>query len=177
MNDCQNIEIREALPELMHGALPEIERARVQEHLDECGDCSAELAIIRAVRGSAPIASVDIARIIAAIPPYRRKASRIKRVYLELAAACLIGAIGISTVVVHNSNSSAAGARSAVLGGAAVASPGLALVNTSDLSDAGLAQLTQDLDKLQAMPTADPESVTPAALQSATEPGTAGDSA
>ncbi len=173
MNDCQNVEIREALPELVYGALPEIERTRVQEHLDECDDCSAELAIIRAVHGSAAVTPVDITRIVASIPPYRQKASRIKRVYLELAAACLIGAIGISTVAVHNSSSLFRGSPSAAI----AATPGLALVNTSDLSDAGLSQLTQDLDKLQAMPTTDPESVTPAALQSATEPGTAGDSA
>jgi len=175
MNDCQNIDIREALPELVHGALPEIERARVQEHIDQCDDCSAELAIIRAVLGSAAVAPVNVTRIVAAIPPYRRTTSNVKRVYLELAAACLIGAIGISTFAVHNSRSSTA--RSVAVQGSAAATSGLALVNTSDLSDAGLAQLTQDLDKLQAMPTADPESVTPAALQDATEPGTAGDSA
>ena len=192
MNDCQNIDIRESLPELAHGALPESERARVQEHLDECEDCSAELVIIRAVRDSAPVATVDfatvdVARIVAAIPPYRRQGFRVKRVYLELAAACLIGAIGISTVVVHHSNSLATsarangaganGARAGVVSGARIASPGLALVNTSELSDSGLAQLTQDLDKLQAMPTSDPESVTPAALERTAEPGIAGDSA
>lgn len=173
MNDCQNIEIREALPELVHGALREIERAGVLEHLDECDDCAAELAIIRAVLGSAAVAPVDVSRIAAAIPPYRRKVSRINRAYLELAAACVIAAIGISAVAVHNSRSAAVGAHSAAAAGAAAANRGLALVNTSDLSDAGLAQLTQDLDKLQAMPTADPESVTPAALESAVEPGTA----
>jgi hypothetical protein len=58
-----------------------------------------------------------------------------------------------------------------------MAGPGLALVSTNDLSDEGLAQLTEDLDNLQAMPTLDPESVTPAALQDDAEPGTVGDSA
>lgn len=174
MNDCQNIEIRESLPEMLHGALSEIERVRVQEHLDMCDDCAAELAIIRAVRGSATAPTVDVTRIVAAIPPYRRQGFRIKRTYLELAAACLIGAIGISTVAVHNLNN---GARSATVSGVSIASSGLALVSTSDLSDAGLAQLTQELDKLQAIPTTDPESVTPAALESAAEPGTVRDSA
>jgi anti-sigma factor RsiW len=174
MNDCQNVEIREALPELVHGTLSASQRALVREHLDECGDCSSELAIIRAVLGSATIVPVDVPRIVASIPPYRRNASRIKRVYLELAAAFVIGAIGISTVAVHNSGSVAAVLRT---GGVttSLSTPGLALVNTSDLSDAGLAQLTQELDKLQAMPTTDPESVTPAALQDATEPGTVGE--
>ena len=177
MNDCQNLEIREVLPEWVHNALPEIESARVREHLNQCDDCSAELAIIRSVRGSAMVAPVDIGRIVAAIPPYRRETKRIKRVYLELAAACVIGAIGISTIAVHNSNLSSRVVKSAAVRGASVASPGLALVNTTDLSDAGLAQLTQDLDKLQAMPTVDPESVIPAALESAAGPRTSGDSA
>jgi predicted anti-sigma-YlaC factor YlaD len=171
MNDCLNVEIREALPELVHGGLPEHQRALVQQHLDECGDCSAELSIIRAVYGSAAVVPVDVGRIITAIPPYRRKASRIRRAYLELAAACVIGAVGISAFALHNSGSSANARQNIASAGA-----GLALVNTSDLTDAGLAQLTRDLDQLQAMPTADPESVTPVALESAAEPGTLGDS-
>ena len=99
-----------------------------------------------------------------------------RRVYLELAAACLIGAVGISAFAVRNSRS-AATANHAAIGAAASASSGLALVNTNELSDDGLAQLTRDLDNLQAMPTVDPESVTPAALEGAAEPSSAGDSA
>jgi hypothetical protein len=172
MNDCQNIEIREVLPELVHGTLPEAERARVVLHLDGCDDCSAELAIIRAVYGSAVIPAVNVGRIVAAIPPYRRRRSGMRRVYLELAAACLIGAVGISTFALHNARSNSGQAT------ISTTNQGLALVNTSDLSDDGLAQLTRDLDKLQAMPTVDPESVTPAALEDAAEPAAAaGDSA
>ena len=107
MNDCENIEVREALPELMLGTLPEAERVRVQQHLDACDDCSAELAIIRAVRASAVMPAVNVERIVAAIPPYRRKRTSMRRVYLELAAACLIGAVGISTFALHNSGHSA----------------------------------------------------------------------
>lgn len=177
MNDCQNVEIREALPEMARDALSDSERARVQEHLDHCDDCSAELAIIRAVRGSAAMPSVDVGRIVAAIPPYRRKSSfsGMRRVYLELAAACVVGAVGISAITVHNRGS--ASIQSAAVQSTASAGPGLALVSTNDLSDEGLAQLTEDLDDLQAMPTLDPESVTPVALQADTEPGTVGDSA
>ena len=174
MNDCRNIEIREVLPELVHGTLPEIERARVQQHLASCDDCSAELAIIRAVRGGAVGPSVDVARIVAAIPPYRRRGTSMRRVYLELAAACLIGAVGISAFAIRGSGNGTAPATRAA---SAVTSQGLVLVNTSSLSDDGLAELTRDLDNLQAMPTADPESVTPAALEDAAQPASAGDSA
>lgn len=169
MNDCQNIEIREVLPELVHGTLTAVERVRVQRHLDTCDDCAAELAIIRAVFAGATAPAVNVPRIVAAIPPYRRKRSGMRRVYLELAAACLVGAVGISTFALHNSRSGTNASSAAV--------SGLALVNTSDLSDDGLAELTRDLDNLQAMPTADPESVTPAALEDAAVPPSAGDSA
>ena len=176
MNDCQDVAMREALPELMLGALPPGDRVRVQRHVDGCDDCRSELAIIRAVHGSSHAAVVevtyaDVSRIAAAIPPYRRQKSRIRKVYLELAAACLIGAVGISTFAVRNSGTSASPVASHA---APAAATGLALVNTADLSDAGLAQLTQDLDRLQALPTVDPESVTPEAIEAATEPGTAG---
>lgn len=174
MNDCQNVEIREALPEFVHGTLPEVERIRVEEHVSECFDCAAELAIIRAVRDGALAATVpvDVARISAAIPAYSRTSGRrgMRRIYMELAAACLIGAVGISALVIHN------GASPAGVAAVNSADPGLMLVNTSQLSDAGLVQLTQDLDDLQALPTVDPESVTPVVLQEVAEPDIVGDS-
>jgi hypothetical protein len=94
-----------------------------------------------------------------------------KRVYMELAAACLIGAVGLSAFAIRNSRNAAP-----AIAPAAVGATGLAIVNTSDLSDDGLAQLTRDLDNLQAMPTSDPESVTPAALEELAPLGVVGDS-
>lgn len=96
---------------------------------------------------------------------------------MELAAACLIGAVGISALAIHNSSVTVPGAQRPTVAGLIKNDAGLVLVNTSDLSDAGLAQLTQDLDKLQAMPTVDPESVTPVVLEDLAGPGTSGDSA
>lgn len=169
MNDCQDVDIREALPDLVHGTLTDAECARVQRHVEVCGDCAAELAIVRAVAAGAgaavpAIPEIDVSRIAAAIPPYRRKQSRVKRVYLELAAASVIGAVGITSFALHSGRSSSAGAGSAVISSLGAGS-GLALVNISDLSDDGLAQLTQDLDQIQALPPADPESVTPVAFE------------
>lgn len=172
MNDCQDIEIRESLPELVHGGLGAVARDRVQQHLEQCADCTAELAIIRAVLSTSAAPGVDVGWIVAAVPPYRRKTSSMRRVYLELAAACLIGAVGISTLVMHNSRSVSPVAEIQT----ASVTPGLAIINTSDLSDASLEQLTHQLDKFQAMPTADPESVTPVALQDVSEPTVPGDS-
>jgi len=172
MNDCQNIAVREVLPELVHGALSDVERVRVQEHLDTCDDCAAELAIIRSVLRTTPAVTVNVASIAAAIPPYRRKSNGMRRVYMELAAACLIGAVGISAFALHNSRGAVATTAPAVAASVA----GLAIVNTGELSDDGLAELTQDLDNLQAMPSADPESVTPVALEEIAPLGAVGDS-
>ncbi len=87
MNDCQNIQMREALPELLHGRLAERERDSVQSHVDDCADCAAELAIIRDVLRTAAAPRIDVARISAAIPAYRpaRSTRPMQRTYLQLA--------------------------------------------------------------------------------------------
>lgn len=72
MNDCDNVDVREALPLLAHDLLPDGERLRVLLHLDSCDTCSGELVIIRNVIRSADIVvpPVDISVIAAAIPAY-----------------------------------------------------------------------------------------------------------
>ena len=51
MRDCANVEVRDALPALEHGRLPEGERRRVERHVEACAACAAELALLRDVRG------------------------------------------------------------------------------------------------------------------------------
>lgn len=158
MNDCQNVAMREALPELVHGALPEAERTRVLAHVSGCEACSGELAIVRAVVTLATAPSIDMATISAAIPPY---ASSIRHrpfyvAHLRLAAALLLGAVGVSALVVeHHSTGTSM----------AVQTTGVALVGTSDLSDAHLEQLIQSMGQLEAVPSAEPEPVTPVVFE------------
>lgn len=71
MNDCQDVTMREALPELVHGLLADAQRAAVEEHLRDCVDCTQELAILRAVLASSHTPRVDTVRIASAIPAYR----------------------------------------------------------------------------------------------------------
>lgn len=182
MNDCQNVTVREALPELLHGRLAEGERRVVVAHLRECVDCTDELAILEAVLASAPRPAIDVTRIVAAIPAYQQVApvavqsaphagvlpmrprgtwsSRAAR--LQLAAAVAIAAVGISTVAVvrHDQQQSAHPAVAAVR--TAKADPGVALVATADLSDAQLATLIKDMDSMQALPPVEPEPIAPA---------------
>ncbi|HEY8164125.1 MAG TPA: zf-HC2 domain-containing protein, partial [Gemmatimonadaceae bacterium] len=69
MTDCANVEMRDLLPDLVHERLGSAEVARVQAHVSECAECTAELELIRAVMASAPAApTMDVATIVAALP-------------------------------------------------------------------------------------------------------------
>jgi len=187
MTDCQNVTMREALPELLHGRLADGERRLVEAHLVECVDCTDELAILEAVLASAPTPAVDVTRIVMAIPSYRPVADAESRVdarsgvipmrpragwasgwssrsaRLQLAAALAIAAAGISTVAVVKHNGAQQQASVAAVGAtAARADQGVALVATADLSDAELATLIKDMDSMQALPPAEPEPIAPA---------------
>ena len=68
MTDCQQNEIRDRLPEYVHGTLGAAERARVEVHLAGCTVCHDEVALLRvmsaAMARSAP--AVDVQRIVTA---------------------------------------------------------------------------------------------------------------
>lgn len=71
MRDCPNVEIRESLPDFARGTLAEPARAAVAAHLEACDACRAEVAVLRAVRGAYATPTVDVRRIVAALPPAR----------------------------------------------------------------------------------------------------------
>lgn len=188
MTDCQNVTMREALPELLHGRLPDGERRLVEAHLVECVDCTDELAILQAVLASAPVPAIDVTRIVAAIPSYHAvstneaqaesrpdvipmrpraswsagRSSRSAR--LQLAAALAIAAAGVSTVAVvkHNGVQQPLSVAAVSATTSARGDQGVALVATADLSDAELATLIKDMDSMQALPPAEPEPIAPA---------------
>jgi anti-sigma factor RsiW len=182
MNDCQDLTIREQLPEFVHGQLDESSRARVEAHLEWCASCAEELAIVRTVAGmSAP--ALDIQRIASAIPAYdrgshaRMPASRrqpwYRHAYVGMAAGVLVAALGVSGIVlsrqsgvasdttqnatVRPGTSVAIGGEPAVLSGMASTSSGVALVNVGELSDEDLERLIRDMDSLDAAPPTEPE--------------------
>jgi len=68
MTDCQQNEIRDRLPEYVHGTLGAAERAQVEAHLAGCAACRADVALLRsmsaAMARSAP--AVDVQRIVTA---------------------------------------------------------------------------------------------------------------
>jgi anti-sigma factor RsiW len=105
VNDCVNAEVRDALPDLLHGRLSELDTATMKAHVESCPDCRAELEIMRQVQASAIIAPrMNAAAIAAAIPPYAgadvvRHAPSRERIFshpltLRIAVATALVAIG-----------------------------------------------------------------------------------
>ncbi|HEV7991682.1 MAG TPA: zf-HC2 domain-containing protein [Gemmatimonadaceae bacterium] len=72
MTDCPNGEIRDLLPDLLHGRLDASDRTRAEEHVASCDDCRAELSLLRDLRSTLRRApAIDATAIAAAIPAYR----------------------------------------------------------------------------------------------------------
>ncbi|MEO7368434.1 MAG: zf-HC2 domain-containing protein [Gemmatimonadaceae bacterium] len=70
MTECMNVEVRDALPDLLHGQLGDLDRATMKAHVESCADCRAELALMEHLRANAPLApSIDVSRIVVALPP------------------------------------------------------------------------------------------------------------
>ena len=76
MSECANVEVREMLPDLLHGALQGEVRDGVERHVAECSDCEAELALLASARramAALPVSAVSVASIVRALPlPDRR---------------------------------------------------------------------------------------------------------
>lgn len=68
MRDCPNGEIRDVLPEFVHGRLEAAAAARVEAHLATCDDCAAEVAALQSWRDelAAPV-PVDLAAVTAGV--------------------------------------------------------------------------------------------------------------
>jgi hypothetical protein len=72
MNKCTDSDIQELLPDLLHGALAEAEKARVDPHVATCESCQEDLDVLRTLKGAAVFApSIDVDRVVRQIPPYR----------------------------------------------------------------------------------------------------------
>ena len=70
MNDCQNAEMRDQLPDLLNERLDGTARAIVMAHVDACADCRDELELLRVARGTLLKATprVDLNFIVEALP-------------------------------------------------------------------------------------------------------------
>jgi anti-sigma factor RsiW len=72
MNDCADGNMRDRLPEYVHGALSVSEREAVARHLESCEDCRAEVELIEAAARAMPMPTIDIAKIVSGLPRSRK---------------------------------------------------------------------------------------------------------
>lgn len=147
MTDCPDGDMRDLLPDLLHERLAPDVRREVESHVRGCDECRAELALLGEMRSALRRApAVDAAAIAAAIPPYRAPARRGWGGWRAAAAIVVLVAGGTSVAVLQSRH---AAPRELALGSPAV----------SDLDDGELSTLLAGLQTLDAVPSADVETI------------------
>ena len=102
MTDCPNAEIRDLLPDLVHGRLGAGARTEVERHVMHCAECAAEVALLRELRSALQASPrLDVAAIIAAVPDYRRQGGRSWIGWRTAAAITVLVAGGSSVAVLQ----------------------------------------------------------------------------
>lgn len=101
MTECFNSEFKEQLPELAAGTIEY--PIPVEQHVESCNHCTAELEILRVVRQAAiPVPSIHVSKIVRALPPapipVREEKPWYRRASLQMAAAFLLVAGGLYSV-------------------------------------------------------------------------------
>jgi anti-sigma factor RsiW len=158
MTDCPNGEIRDLLPDLLHDRLPADVRREVEAHVRGCDDCRAELALLGAMRSSLRRApAVDAAAIAAAIPAYRAPVRRSWGGWRAAAAIVVLAAGGTSVAVLQSRDGIQHVARDTAAVAQAPRELALGSSAVSDLDDSELSTLLNDLQSLDAVPSADVE--------------------
>jgi anti-sigma factor RsiW len=120
MNKCINSDIQEMLPDLLHGALADDARKRVQAHVATCESCQEDLDVLRTVKSAAIFApSIDVDGVVRQIPPYRTIVPAIERpastrVVSWLVAASLVFVVlgGGSVLMIQSKGSQASNSTS-----------------------------------------------------------------
>lgn len=188
MHDCPRGDIRDRLPDLLHGRLDANARADVEQHVSLCTECAAELELLRAMRRMLTASSaVDTTRLAAAVRASEARGAnaagrtdaagrtsaarrstgarpRVRRLDWRVAAAAAVLVTGGLTVAVaRRTPTSITVGRpiSAANGGnASTSAPGLMFGGgVSDLSDGDIERLLQDVDSLSALPDVEPAPV------------------
>jgi anti-sigma factor RsiW len=180
MSDCLKIEMREQLPELLHDRLGASARAALEAHLATCGDCAAELEVLRGVRAAVqgrPIPRIDVSKVVAALPrPRVVTRSKVSMKFWRVAAVLAVVAVGGTSIYTARTvigpatgdtvavtaapdsptvaaSDTPATAVQPVSGNA----PGLTASGVTSLADEDLEALIGALDALEAAPAVDPE--------------------
>ena len=162
MTDCPNGDIRDLLPELLHGRLEPSERARAEQHVATCDACSAELELLRTLRSTMRRApAIDAAAIAAAIPAYRPPVRQRSWGGWRAAAAIAAIAVGGTSIAIVGRESDAG-----VRDGVAAARTESTTVSqaTPSIAPESAGRTTTSIDPTPAPPTA-PVAAAPAAAE------------
>ena len=162
MRDCPNAEMRDALPDLLHGTLPADRQRAVRAHLDGCEACRAELTLLSRVRDAVPAPAIATDRIVLSLPRYQRRPARstvARSPLLRIAAAVVLLAGGASLLLRNGDRTPEIGRIDSVTDPSAPTE--LALGETfADVSDSALVALVEAIDDLDATLIEEPESIT-----------------
>ena len=102
MRDCENGQIRDQLPALVHGTLGAAEGHAVAAHVAQCNDCQAEVTLLHRVRASLDAPHIDTAHIVAILPlpsevmartAHVRHVRHVRRWRMAAAAAIILAAV------------------------------------------------------------------------------------
>jgi anti-sigma factor RsiW len=161
MRDCSNVEMRDRLPDLLHGQLSAAREAAVRAHLATCAECRAELALLTLARAASPAPVPDVSRIAGAIPAYRRPSTFVRfGGSPALRAAAVILFVGGAALVARGRLSDDITPRDSVALGVAPAAGEIGIGDTfQDLSDSDLKALADELGNLPAMMLEEPAEV------------------
>lgn len=174
MSDCTNGELRDLLPDLLHGTLDAGMQRTVEAHVASCTECAEELALLRSLRAAMERSpAVDVQRIAAAVnartthAPRRPERRTPWRIAIAAAALLAVGGIGYAVSTRHASPPNVAvapaptstprdsAAQQAV---AATYADADVIGSLADLSDADVRVLAASLDTLSALPGVEPAS-------------------
>ncbi|MBC7791836.1 MAG: zf-HC2 domain-containing protein [Anaerolineae bacterium] len=99
MNDCPRADIRDMLPDWIHGTLDPTSVALVTAHVAQCADCAAEADLLRAARAAlARAPRIDTGRIAAAVNAARAQPRELRRRWPAVAGIFAVAA-GIAVVM------------------------------------------------------------------------------
>jgi anti-sigma factor RsiW len=174
MTECFSPEVRDFLPDLVHGRLGEVDTATMLAHIEACDACADEVELLRAVRRDAALApAIDVAGIVAALPspkvtpvmvppaktPPRPGAWKL----IATAAVVVVAAVTGLGIVDDPSKVGLPGAAETAATAEAAASPSVAseslaiAASFGDLTDDQLEELIGDLENIEAIPSAEPD--------------------
>ena len=99
MTECLNGDVRDALPDYLNDRLDAARRRAVESHHSECATCREELSLLRGLRATMRRApDVDVARISAAVAPYRAPVRRGPATSWRVAAAIAALVVGGTSI-------------------------------------------------------------------------------